>query len=216
MPHSWHWPTGIMLEHIYRLQPSSVLDIGAGLGKWGYLARDMLDFNLARLEREEWATRIDGVEGFAYSSPLHEWVYDHLSRSNILENHDIAVGYDLVILGDVIEHFEKDAGERLLASLVRQNRNVLVSTPTTFFTQAIADNPLEQHLSLWGPSDFAAYPSDVDVSSGALVVLIGGKQHVLPTAGQVRASRRAISIPGILTRGTALRLAKRALQRLPV
>ncbi|MCU1458280.1 MAG: hypothetical protein JWL73_2372 [Actinomycetia bacterium] len=204
MPHSWHFPTGPMLQQIYRVQPRSVLDIGAGFGKWGYLARDMLDFNLNRLTPGEWQVRIDGVDAFPYESPLLDWVYDSVFHVDIVEDPSVATDYDLVILGDVIEHFPKAAGERLLAEIVRRNRNVLVATPVEFFTQEIADNPFERHLSLWGPQDFLRHPADIDRVGGSWVALLGGKDHVHPLPPNQAASRIAMRALPILGRDMAL------------
>jgi 2-polyprenyl-3-methyl-5-hydroxy-6-metoxy-1,4-benzoquinol methylase len=37
--------------------------------------------------------------------------------------------YDLVLLIDVLEHFDKPTGQSLLEKLLRQNKGVLISTP---------------------------------------------------------------------------------------
>ncbi len=208
MPHSWHYPTGPMLEFIFRCQPASVADIGPGFGKWGYLARDMLDFNEARLERTTWTAKIDGFEAFGYESPLLDWVYNRVIRGDAQENVAEIAGYDLVILADVIEHFEKSSGEALLDELLRTNKNVLVSTPTTFFTQEIADNPFEAHLSLWTIDDFVRRNGDVEVSSGSLVALMGGVGSSLPKTEQVRSTRLLAKLRFLRERGMAFRAGK--------
>lgn len=203
MPHSWHYPTGPMLQQIFRAQPRKILDVGPGFGKWGYLARDMLDFNQNRLTRAEWQIQIDGVDAFPYESPLLDWVYDSVLHLDIAEDPSIARGYDLVILGDVIEHFQKSVGERLLAELVAANKNVLIATPVEFFEQEIAGNPFERHLSLWGPRDFLKYPADIDRIGGSWVALLGGREHVHPLAASQTASRVAMHFLPILRRDTA-------------
>ncbi len=37
-----------MIDWLVELQPRSVLDIGVGFGKWGFLAREYLDVNAER------------------------------------------------------------------------------------------------------------------------------------------------------------------------
>ena len=93
-----------MLDAIAALAPRSVLDVGAGMGKWGFLCRELLDWNVGRLDRADWQVRIDGIEVFTYESPLHDWVYDSVRRADVLDVVDDCAGYDLVILGDVLEH----------------------------------------------------------------------------------------------------------------
>jgi len=44
-------------------------------------------------------------------------------------------GYDLVLLIDVLEHFDRLQGKELLEQCVRLGRNVLVSTPKRVETQ---------------------------------------------------------------------------------
>lgn len=198
-----------MLQQIFLVQPRTILDVGPGFGKWGYLARDMLDFNLNRLNRAEWQVRIDGVDAFPYESPLLDWVYDSVLHLDITENASLAAGYDLVILGDVIEHFQKSVGERLLADLVHQNKNVLVATPVEFFTQEIAGNPFERHLSLWEPRDFLEYPVDIDRVGGSWIALLGGRDHQHPLAERQAASRFTLRALPILRRDAVFSLVKR-------
>ena len=53
-----------------------------------------------------------------------------------------------------IEHFEKDEGWRILDSLCRHARHVLVSTPWGFRPQEIPGQPFETHRSGWYPWQF--------------------------------------------------------------
>lgn len=50
MPHSNHLPLTQMLDHVVRIKPKRVLDIGIGYGKWGFLIREALDFMKGRFE----------------------------------------------------------------------------------------------------------------------------------------------------------------------
>src|SRR4051812_32602371 len=124
MPYSWHFPMTSMMQHVIECQPGSVLDIGVGYGKWGFLIRESLDWNSGRVDRAEWRLRIDGVEVHPYQSPLHDWVYDRILWSDVFDIQDELVGYDLVVMSDVIEHLDKNAALSLLTRLVEQNRNV--------------------------------------------------------------------------------------------
>jgi hypothetical protein len=216
MPHSSHLPITLMMDHVVRLRPRRVLDIGPGYGKWGFLVREALDFMDGRVERSSWEVRIDGLDAFPYESPLLSWAYDTVTTKPALEVVDQLDGYDLVILGDVIEHFSKDDGMRLLRSLLGANRNVLVATPLDFFQQEIAGNPYEQHLSLWGQEDFAEWDYDYDVVGGSvIVVLLAGAGATQPTPRDSAASRRAYALPGMARRGMVAGHLKKALLGVP-
>jgi hypothetical protein len=212
MPHSWHFPTGIMLDHLDRLKPSSMLEIGPGFGKWGFLAREMLDWSDGRLERSSWTARIDAIEAYAYETPLYEWVYDDVRFADVLDVAAEIADYDLVLMSDVIEHIEKEPAQRLLRDLLARNRNVLISTPLDFFEQEVEFNPHEDHVSHWTPADFDGYTADLDVAGGAaLVALLAGRGATLPTARRAKVSRVLQRVPGIARRGSIQRDLKRLL-----
>jgi hypothetical protein len=210
MPHSWHHPTAAMLDAVAATQPRSVLDVGPGMGKWGFLCREMLDWMPGRLDRGDWQVRIDGIEVFPYASPLHDWVYDSVRRADVRDVVDECAGYDLVILGDVLEHFDREAGRGLLRALVRTNRNVLLSTPVHFFTQQVADNDHEQHRSVWGPTDFEEFDHDLWIQTGAsMVVLLAGVGATIPTAHDRRVNRYLNRVPVVAPRGNLRALVRR-------
>jgi hypothetical protein len=55
-----------MIEFLNQTRPSSLLDIGLGNGKIGFIARDYLDVMLGERHRKEaWQIKIDGIEIFA-------------------------------------------------------------------------------------------------------------------------------------------------------
>lgn len=216
MPHSHYFPTVIMLDHVAKLNPRRVLDVGVGLGKWGFLIRELLDFNDGRLDADSWQTEIVGIEAFDYKSPLHDWVYDRMIRADVRDVVTDLVGYDLVVMGDVIEHLEKDDGFALLRTLLQQNRNVLVSTPLHFFEQECAGNELERHLSHWTRNDFREWTYDYDVAGGAaIVVALAGRGSHSPTVKDRRASDVVYGLPIVRDRGAVARIAKRLVVGLP-
>jgi len=216
VPHSSHLGVTLMLEHVVRMQPRRVLDIGVGFGKWGLLVREALDFMPGRIDKQDWQVEIDGIDAFPYDSPLHAWVYDSVRTANVVDVAEELTGYDLVVLGDVIEHLEKAEGLSLLRKLLASNRNALVSTPAHFFEQEVERNLHERHLSYWQPDDFREWTCDFDVVSAAvLVVALAGKDATYPTAADGRASRLAYSVPLVRDRGSVARVVKGLLRALP-
>src|SRR5688500_13775984 len=113
-----------IIEIAWRLSPRSVLDIGAGYGKYGVLFREYLelrhcdggvDVNAHPRADARKTVRIDAVEGFPeYVGDLHRATYDEIHATNILDflRHDWS--YDLIFMGDVLEHIEKDIATRNL------------------------------------------------------------------------------------------------------
>jgi hypothetical protein len=214
MPHSWHYPIGSVLDRVVRLQPGRVMDIGVGFGKWGFLVREALDWNVGRLERAEWRTVIHGVEAYPYSSPLHDWVYDEIIWSDVLEVVDRVAGYDLILMNDVIEHIAKDAALDLLRAFAARNGTVVISTPLEFFEQEIAGNDHEHHVSHWTMDDYDGFIFDYAVAGGAaMVVTLAGTDMRWPTKQDMRLSRLLYRIPGLASRGGVAELVKRAGRR---
>lgn len=152
---------GIML----RLEPASILDIGTGFGKWGLLIREYTDIRLSerepeRYDRENWRVQIDGIEGFPrYLTPVHDYVYDTVHVGDMRDVIEDLGRYDMILLGDVIEHIEKAEGEALLRKcLAHCSGAVVVSTPAVFTEQGEAcGNALETHRSFWRSRDFAQF-----------------------------------------------------------
>ena len=68
-----------MIRFLTRMLPSSILDIGVGNGKLGFIARDLLDVMLGeRFRKEDWKVRIDGIEVFPrYIQEHQRAVYDN-------------------------------------------------------------------------------------------------------------------------------------------
>ncbi len=169
MPFSQSSQLSVILDWVQALAPRSVLDVGAGMGQYGFLLRNNLEsVNLFRIEgnrawqrpKSEWRILIDGIEGFAgYLTPVHDWAYNHMMIGDALSLLGaIETGrYELAIGIDILEHLEKDRGMRLLAELRRvASRGALVSTPKTFLPQEVAANPYENHRSLWTREELAA------------------------------------------------------------
>lgn len=139
---------------VRRVQPRSVLDIGVGFGKFGVIFREYLDILPGRYDKEEWATRIDGIEVHKpYLTALHEYIYDNVYETDIWE-FDWPQDYDLVFMGDVIEHFTKDDAIDLLKML--RTKLVLISTPTGVDKKksTYRGNTHEEHKHIWTADEF--------------------------------------------------------------
>ena len=103
-------PTTIpkVLSVMLAIQPRSILDVGAGNGRYGFLLRECLDWNYGRLQRKKWQVTIDGLDvEMDYLNPVHDFVYNIFDLGDWLEHELPEAGYDVIFMGDVLEHFER-------------------------------------------------------------------------------------------------------------
>jgi len=147
-------------EEIIRLSPEikSALDIGVGIGKWGVLLREYTDIFLHwRFYKKEWRTIVDGIEIHeAYKNP----VWGVYNRVFIGDAREILVKkvkhYDLIVMIDVLEHFTREDGERLLKIMSEKCKYAIVSYHNCD-QKDVRDNKHEDHLSKWSDEDFKTH-----------------------------------------------------------
>lgn len=144
-------------REIIRLQPSSVLDIGIGFGKWGLLVREYAEvWKHHRLYKKDWKVRLVGVEiHHSYRTPA--WgVYDavlDIDATFLPQCLEPAENeFDLGIMIDVIEHIPKDKAAPFLQWLKGRCKHIIISY-SNHPQKDVGDNPHEDHVSLWCPAD---------------------------------------------------------------
>ena len=156
-------PTVVHL--IRQLKPRSILDVGIGFGKWGHLFREYTDIleaehHPSRYERKNWKIQIDGIEGFPqYITEMHRYLYSEIHIGDACELIHRLPRYDIIFMGDIIEHLQKKRGLQLLRDSVAQaNKAVIVSTPKYETAQGdLCSNEMERHRSLWSARDFRQF-----------------------------------------------------------
>ncbi len=163
MPVSIHVQITSCVNKIIGVQPKSVLDVGCGYGKWGYLCREYLDAFYGRFRPEDWSVRIDGVEFFEpYIQNHQRALYSNIIIGDIRDLCESLDEYDLIIAGDVIEHMHKDEAERVVEMLHAKAKEMLIINiplgegwdhPEQY------GNPAELHRSEWYVEDFLGYAS---------------------------------------------------------
>lgn len=123
-----------ILENIRK--DSKILDVGFGSGVYGKLLRAFYYQN------------IDGID--VYDKNIHEMgldkIYDNIFIGNIL-NFDFD-HYDLIIMGDVLEHMELKAAKNLLSSFIENKKcgTMIISIPYEYEQEELYGNPYEKHL----------------------------------------------------------------------
>ncbi len=143
---------------IRSINPQKILDMGVGFGRWGILCREFLEVWNGKTFPENWNVHIDGVEIFPkniseyhrqfYSNIFIEDAYDFIVSSNDY--------YDLIILGDVLEHFEKEIAKDFLRECITRSRFTMLNIPIgNYWKQDVKyGNESERHLSFWKLREF--------------------------------------------------------------
>lgn len=151
------------VDKIVKLQPKSILDVGVGFGRWAFLAREFLEVWHDRTQRNQWVTRIDGIEAFEPQiKDYHSHFYDQILIGDAHDLIPTAGDYDLILLGDVLEHFTPERASAVLRNCKAQARHVMLNIPLgdCWMQGEKYDNPFEAHLSAW---------EDAQLSTGDLL-----------------------------------------------
>jgi hypothetical protein len=157
MPSSQYYQINEIIELIIRSHPDSVLEIGPGFGKYGFLTREYLELWDGRDVYNDWKFEIDTIEAFeSYVTPLQKSIYSHIYTGDALEILPaIDRHYGLIVMVDVFEHFTWENGIRLLKEALSKADNVIISSPKTVNFQGDAfGNVYETHRFEWKPRHF--------------------------------------------------------------
>jgi len=142
MPESQQPDGGIELifQEILKTSDTNVLDIGAGEGKWGKKLKGKVK-------------SIDGVEIWKpniVKFKLDEH-YDNLFNVNMLNFDYTKKKYDIMILGDVLEHLTYDNAIIFMKEAIKHIKKIYLSIPISLCKQDgnKIGNPYESHLYQW-------------------------------------------------------------------
>jgi hypothetical protein len=164
MPTSTYSQMNAVVMYLAEVRPTSVLDVGLGNGKMGYIARDFLDVMLGgRYARTDWQVRIDGIEAYEPYIQAHQRaIYDAIHIGDAFDVIDTLGTYEMIIIGDVLEHFDRERAQRFLdKAAAHASKAILLSIPLgeKWTQDAIYGNDYERHRSFWEASEFSCYTS---------------------------------------------------------
>lgn len=150
------------LQVITELRPRSVLDAGIGFGLFGHLLRQYLDVWEGRIRREDWRTRIDGIEiDAARIQPHSRHLYDEVLVGDIRELVPLCASrsaYDVILFGDVLEHLPKpDATLLLRRAVALAVKLVVVRIPLGEGWRREGREEPDHHRSTWSIDDFSGF-----------------------------------------------------------
>jgi 2-polyprenyl-3-methyl-5-hydroxy-6-metoxy-1,4-benzoquinol methylase len=155
MPTSRPYPISYIADKILENQPKTVLDIGIGFGKYGFLAREYTDIWKNRFRNPQ--TIIHGIEVYEdYITTLHREIYTNIFIGNALDILPTLGNYDLITFCDVIEHFNKEDGIKMLDLIRSKSKLAFITTPTlTKFRKrgGMNGNAHEHHIYGWSEDE---------------------------------------------------------------
>ena len=136
----------MIVERIAKTPWCSVLDIGAGDGKWGKLLAEHV-YKITGLE--VWQDSI-------VNNKLNS-IYDGMIQMDAREFEGWD-GFDVVILGDVLEHLPYDDAVAFVERLKAKALDVYLTIPISECIQdgTVYGNPFETHLYQWTDKELVA------------------------------------------------------------
>lgn len=108
---------------------STILDVGAGDGKWRQLLRDYPNMDAV----EAYGPNLRLLNGYrkVFHADIRDFRYDR---------------YDLIIFGDVLEHLRVKDAQAVLDYARPRCRDMVIAVPFLYEQGAIYGNPYEVHL----------------------------------------------------------------------
>ena len=154
------------------LQPATVLDIGPGAGKYGRIIR-------ARASQSTFTTHLTAIEidaSYVDTYKLRD-IYDVVTIDDAISLLKAPrCRYDLVMIGDCIEHMRKSSAVDLLNFLIYRAGYICVIYPDRFVQDDVDGHAAEAHISTWSQADFAAWDVVHHSRNGMHMFLIKGYQ----------------------------------------
>lgn len=124
-------------EQIVKLDPKKILDVGAGQGVYLDIIRQNLPEDVIVHAVEVWQPYIDQFNLNAR--------YDKVFNQDVRTITDF--DYDLVILGDILEHMTEAEALEVWNKVSNQAKHAIISMPIIHYHQeAINGNPYEVHV----------------------------------------------------------------------
>jgi predicted O-methyltransferase YrrM/SAM-dependent methyltransferase len=146
------------IDVLMAVNPRRVLDVGVGFGRWGAMTREFCELWQERVLPNSWLVRVEGIE--AFPGQLGDWQRSLYNQIHIGDARKLLPKLpgdrDLIIFGDVLEHFEKSEARELLNLCLDKSEYILINIPigAGYDQTERYGNPYEAHLSLWETADF--------------------------------------------------------------
>jgi predicted TPR repeat methyltransferase len=132
------WTVQTLLRLSAYLNFAKILDVGPGHGTYSLLLR-------SQLPQSHWSA-VEIWEPYVERFGL-EKIYDEVLIQDIREYAPQSPAFDLVLLGDVIEHMTQIEAQKAVEFLLQRSQLLLISIPIIDMPQAeVEGNPYERHI----------------------------------------------------------------------
>ena len=149
------------IEALMKAEPRRVLDVGVGYGRWGMVIREFCELWFNRVHRSTWNIWVEGVEAYEPNvDDYHKYFYNKIHLGDFSQIYRTLDGnWDVIIFGDVLEHFTKNDSYTLLDWSLDHASYVLINIPigSEWPQDEMYENRFERHLSEWEPEDFESF-----------------------------------------------------------
>ena len=150
MPTSHDLFDHVVQNMLIKAQPSDVLDIGPGAGKYGKILREIELLEKRSIEKVCIEADQKVIERFELPE-IYEKVI-HYNAAKLISEMPTLSG-DIAILGDVIEHLPKSVGADLIEYLQYRFRHIFLVIPIDWVSFEFEDYDHESHVSIWRLDD---------------------------------------------------------------
>jgi 2-polyprenyl-3-methyl-5-hydroxy-6-metoxy-1,4-benzoquinol methylase len=161
-----------IIESIVEVNPKRILDIGSAFGKFSILAREAI--LSIRAEGQDLTPvddlEIDCIEMAKYfqNQPYHANLYQKHWHMDAREIDWLGMPeYDLILLIDVIEHWNKEEAKKIIEELKKYTKaKILISTPkeVAFYKEEYYGADCPKHISQWIREDFEGIDKSTEKS----------------------------------------------------
>ena len=167
------------IEEIIRLlKPETLLDLGAGAGKYGELAKKInQSIKLTAVEIEK-----DYIKNFKLPS-IYDEVWN-ISATDLINPKYYDSNFDVIMIGDIIEHLKKSDGIDLLNFLIYRCRWIILEFPNRYLQNSVDGYHSEAHISVWTKDDLISFERTrlYEKDTQRLVVLRGYLENQMSIA----------------------------------
>jgi len=172
IPFICEWFQGKSIEDI-----KSVLDVGCGFGKWGFLIRLYIQAWTSKPTKEiyqNWRNnlRVDAIEIFEdYITDLQRLIYNNIYIGDMRKVIEEVGNYDLIFMGDVLEHIPFEDGLEFLKKARGKAKWVIVNMPNYFYKgSATMGNEAEIHHHIWTDDEFPDNPKITHIGNQKVII----------------------------------------------
>jgi hypothetical protein len=151
----------VIVHLLSKLKPRSVLDVGKGFGKYGFLLHEYCGIdssvrpNPTLSLKQQSRIVVDAVEcNPDYMWPHLDQLYRQVFTGRIEALYKELPRYDTVLMADVIEHLDKQNALLIVRHFIQAGSSMIIATPREFFQQELFESDDEHHVSHWTVKDF--------------------------------------------------------------